>query len=65
MANGFQLLLRDANLQCVQKPIINFSVNAEAIIKEEILAGNYVITPQKPAIINALDAVPKPDSDAL
>ena len=49
----------------VWKPIINFSVNAEAIIKEEILAVNYVILPQKPVIINALDAVPKPNSDAL
>ena len=32
---------------------------------KEILADNYVITPQKPTIISALDAIHKADSDDL
>ena len=47
----------------VQKPRIDFSVTnpgaewkIEAIVKEEILAGNYVVTPQKHTIVSALAA---------
>ena len=37
----------------------------EETIKQEIEAGNYIITSAKPTIVSALGAIPKPDSTEL
>lgn len=37
----------------------------EQTIRDEIAEGNYVITNDKPTIISALGAIPKPDSDEV
>ena len=37
----------------------------DGAIREEIQHGNYIITPEKPTIVSALGAIPKPDSDKV
>ena len=37
----------------------------EKAIREEIQRGNYIITSEKPTIVSALGAIPKPDSDNI
>ena len=71
LTNGFQLLHKDANLLCAETNNY-FSVTnpgaegkAKAIVKGEILAGNYVVTPKKSTIICAFGAVPKHNSNDL
>ena len=37
----------------------------EQTLLDEIAEGNYIVVNKKPTIINALKAVPKPDSDEI
>ena len=69
--NGFQLLPKDAKIQPAEMHNYNSTTNpaarekVEASLLSEIEAGNYVPVPNKPTIVSALGAVPKPDSDDL
>lgn len=68
ITNGFQLLPASAPLKPAEMNNYSSAVNplarsrVEATILEEVAAGNYVICPQKPTIVSAIGAVPKPDS---
>lgn len=46
------------------KSATNASIQSavEQTIASEIAEGNYAVTPTKPAIISAVEAIPKPDS---
>ena len=37
----------------------------EATLLEEMAAHNYQVTTEKPVIVSAIGAIPKPDSDEL
>ena len=69
--NGFQLLPADATIIPVEMNNYNSATcpsskdKVEATILEELEAGNYVISFEKPLIVSALGAVPKPDSEDL
>jgi len=69
--NGFQLLPKDAVLQPAEMSNYHSTTSpdkhasVEAIIRQEIAAGNFLVTSQKPTIISALGAVPKADSSEL
>lgn len=39
--------------------------NVKKTIHEEIRHGNYIVTAEKPTIVSALGAIPKPDSDKI
>jgi len=68
---GFQLLPHDAKIQAAEMHNYHSVTNptakgkVEAIIREELVEGNYCITPFKPTIVSALGAVPKSDSSEL
>ena len=69
--NGFQLAAAGTQFASAHannyKSATNASTRAtvEQTIANEIAEGNYVITPIKPAIISALGAIPKPDSQEV
>ena len=69
--HGFQLLPANAQLAPAEMNNYSSAVNPQSKIKveetilDEIKAGNYVICNQKPVIVSALGAVPKPDSPDL
>ena len=71
VVNGFQLLPADAKLCPAEMDNYNSAISpsskekVEATILEELEAGNYIISPEKPVIVSALGAVPKPDSEDL
>ena len=71
MVNGFQLLPADAQISPAEMDNYNSAVGpgskekVEATILEELSAGNYIIASEKPVIVSALGAVPKPDSEDL
>ncbi|XP_057312267.1 uncharacterized protein LOC130653768 [Hydractinia symbiolongicarpus] len=41
------------------------SSQVEKVLREEIAAGNYVISATKPLIVSALSAIPKPDTSEI
>ena len=69
--HGFKLTLADCTFLHVQqnnyKPATSAAHKAknEQTIWGEIAYGNHVITDNKPTIISALGAVPKPDSSEV
>ena len=71
MVNGFQSLPADAQISPAEMDNYNSAVGpgskekVEATILEELSAGNYIIASEKPVIVSALGAVPKPDSEDL
>ena len=71
MVNGFQLLPADATISPAEMDNYNSAVGpgskekVEATILEELSAGNYILAHEKPVIVSALGAVPKPDSEDL
>ena len=56
LTSGFELFSNNATLQCAETNNYSSVTNAvaeaktEAIVKEEIPAGNYFVTPQEPTI---------------
>ncbi|XP_066928816.1 uncharacterized protein [Clytia hemisphaerica] len=71
VVNGFQLLPADATISPAEMDNYNSAVGpgskekVEATILEELSAGNYILANEKPVIVSALGAVPKPDSEDL
>ena len=69
--HGFQLIPADADLQSAEMDnylsATNLAVRdkVEATLLEEMAAGNYRVTTEKPVIVSAIGAIPKPDSDEL
>ena len=69
--NGVQLISADANLRPAVMDNYSSTVaravrdKGENALLEKIAAGNYVISSKKPAIISALSAVPKPNSEEI
>lgn len=71
VTNGFQLLPKDSRLRPAEMHNYFSSVNptassqVEKVLREEIAAGNYVISATKPLIVSALSAIPKPDTSEI
>ena len=67
--NGFQIYsakFKPAemhNYASTTEPVVKGKV--EQTLLEEIAEGNYIVVNEKPTIISALKAVPKPDSDEI
>ena len=66
--NGFNIVPQDTKLQPAFMPNYRSATKAnrgkvEETIKSEIAKGNYQIVHEKPTIISALGAIPKPGSD--
>ena len=71
IVHGFQLIPADADLQSAEMDnylsATNLAVRdkVEATLLEEMAAGDYRVTTEKPVIVSAIRAIPKPDSDEL
>lgn len=67
--DSFQTVWRDSDLRPAE--VTNYKSatgddvrdKVEKAIREQIDRGNYIITTEKPTIVSALGAIPKPDSD--
>ena len=53
------------SVKTISPPHAKRGVKVEAQIKEEISNGRYIVTRDKPLVISALGAIPKPDSGDL
>ena len=68
IVNGFQLADIGTTFTPMDmqnyKPATSSSTKARVVktIREEIMQGNYVITSSKPTVVNALGAIPMPNS---
>ena len=71
IANGFQLVPASANLANVDMGNYRSAANpttkllVEQTIRNELAEGNYTITANKPTIVSALGAIPKPGSSEI
>ena len=71
LTEGFHIISRDSELRHAE--VTNYKSTTghdvrnkvERAIREEIQHGNYIITTEKPIIVSALGAIPKPDSDKV
>jgi len=71
VTHGFQLLPASASLAPAEMENYSSATGplskekVEETLLEEMEAGNYLISIDKPSIVSALGAVPKPDSDDI
>ena len=71
ISNGFKLTPADSSFIPVHQGNYKSATTAaakstvEQTILEEIAVGNYVVTENKPVIVSALGAIPKPDSSEV
>ena len=71
LTEGFRIISRDSELRHAEttnyKSATEHDVRdtVEMTIREEIQQGNYIVTTEKPTIVSALGAIPKPDSDKV
>ena len=71
LIEGFRIISRDSELRHAEatnyKSATEHDVRdtVEMTIREEIQQGNYIVTTEKPTIVSALGAIPKPDSDKV
>ena len=71
LLRGFQLVSTDTVFSPAQMENYHSSTDSsvrdkvEQTILEEIKQGNYVIVKDKPTVISAIGAIPKPDSDEV
>ena len=71
LTEGFCIISRDFELRHAEvrnyKSATEHDVHdkVEKTIREEIQHGNYIVTAEKPTIVSALGAIPKPDSDKI
>ena len=71
IVHGFQLVPADADLQPAEMDNYRSATDpavrdqAESTLLEEIEAGNYMVAMEKPVIVSALGAIPKPDSNEV
>ena len=69
--DSFHIVSRDSDLRPAE--VTNYKSatgddvrdKVEKAIREEIDRGNYIIPTEKPTIVSALGAIPKPDNDKL
>ena len=71
LTEGFRIISRDSELRHVEATNYKLATEhdvrdtVEKTIREEIQQGNYIVTTEKPTIVSALGAIPKPDSDKV
>ena len=71
LKEGFRIVSRDSDLRHAEVPNYKSATGhdvcdkVEMAIREEIQHWNYIITTEKPIIVSALGAIPKPDSDKI
>ena len=71
IVHGFQLVPANAYLQPAEmdyhRSATDLAVRdqVESTLLEEIAAGNYMVAMEKPIIVSALGAIPKPDSNEV
>jgi hypothetical protein len=71
ITNGFRIIKGNAellptevgNYKSTTEPQVKQKVEAQILV--ELKEGNYVVTPNKPTIVSALGAIPKPNSDKI
>ena len=71
LTEGFRIVSRDSELRHTE--VTNYKAatehdicdKVEKAICKAIQHGNYIITTEKPTIVSALGAIPKPDSDKV
>ena len=69
LKDGFHIVSSDSDLRPAE--VTNYKSatrddvrdKVKKTIREEINRGNYIITTEKPTIVSALGAIPKPDCD--
>ena len=71
LTEGFRIVSRDSELRHAEVTKYKLATGhdvrdkVEKAIREEIEHGNYIITTEKPTIVSASGAIPKPDSDKV